>query len=120
MSPLVKKKSQCRKGNPSLKKALIQGATGAVKKKGSFPCAKYKKLTVQTGSKNKAKVGVANWMAKLIYCILSDDESKYKELGSHRVFNNEKKIKYHLEQLRKLGTQIDLVTFEKIEAVVKI
>lgn len=95
-------------------------ATGAVKKNGSFYKAKYLKLTLRTGSKNKAKVAIANRIARSIFTILSEPDLKFKDLGSHRVFDDQKQIKYHLEKLKKLGTEINMITKEKIEVVVNI
>lgn len=95
-------------------------ANGAVKKNGSYYKAKYSKLTLRTGSKNKAKVAIANRIARSIYCILSDQNLRFKDLGSHHVIDEQKQIKYHLEKLKKLGAEINMITKEKIEAVINI
>ncbi len=51
-------------------------------KRGSFYRAKYNKLVFRLGCKNKAKVAIANRLARAIYKILAGD--KYKELGYMR------------------------------------
>lgn len=99
---------------------MILAANGAVKKKGSYYKAKYSKLTLRTGSKNKAKVAIANRIARSIYCLLSDPKINFKDLGSHYVIDEKKQVQYHLEKLKKLGIDINIVTVEKIEAVVNI
>ncbi len=43
---------------------------------------------MKTGSRNKAKVAIANRMARAIYCILSGENVCYKELSSNRVINS--------------------------------
>ncbi len=95
---------------------MILAANAAVKKKGTYYQAKYAKLTMKTGSRNKAKVAIANRMARAIYCILSGENICYKELGSNRVINEEKKIKNLINQLKSLGVQVNHHTEEKIEA----
>jgi len=99
-----KKRSKCRKGNPYLRKALIQAAHGAVKKKKSFYKNKYNKLKFRLGSKNKAKVAVANRIARAIYKILSGEN--YRELGYKRAEGKERKIKTLLSQLKSLGVAV--------------
>jgi hypothetical protein len=75
---------------------------------------------LRTGSKNKAKVAIANRIARSIFCILSDQNLRFKDLGSRRVIDEEKQVKYHLEKLKKLGAEVNLITKEKIDIVVNI
>jgi len=91
MSLRVKKRSKCREGSPHFIKLLIQAAHGAKLKRGSFYRAKYNQWKFKLGSANKAKVAVANRIARAIYKIIAGD--KYKELGYLRGDPKEHKIK---------------------------
>ena len=73
-------------------------------KRNTFYRAKYNKLTFRLGSANKAKVAIANRLARTIYKILAGD--KYKEIGYQRGDPHEKKIKVLINQLRALGVDI--------------
>ena len=75
---------------------------------------------MRTGSRNKAKVAIANRMARAIYCILAGEEIRYKELGTARVVDEGKKIKNLINQLKSMGVEVNHYTKEKIEAVVKV
>lgn len=75
---------------------------------------------MKTGSKNKAKVAIANRLARSIFYILSDKNLRYKELGSHHVIDEQRQIKHHIAKLVNLGIEVNLVTKEKIEAVANI
>ena len=83
---------------------LVQAAHGAKMKRGSFYRAKYNKLVFRLGSANKAKVAIANRIARAIYKILAGD--KYKELGYMRGDPHEIKIKNLVGQLKALGVNI--------------
>ncbi len=83
---------------------LIQVAQNAKLKRGSFYRAKYNKLRYRLGSANKAKVAIANRIARAIYKILAGD--KYKEIGYQRGDPHEQKIKMHIASLKALGVHI--------------
>jgi transposase len=107
-----KKRSHCRHGNPALRRLLIQAAQGATHCKGSFYRSKYRKLSFRLGSKNKAKVAIANKLARVVYKVLAGD--KYKEIGYMRGDPREQKIKVLLSQLRALGVEINNHTHQMI------
>ena len=70
-----------------------------MKKKRSFYQSKYRALRFRLGYANKAKVAIANRLARTVFKILAGDE--YKELGYHRgQKKNEKKIENLLSQLK--------------------
>jgi hypothetical protein len=100
----VKKRSKCRKGNPHLRKLLIQVAQNAKLKRKSFYRAKFNKLKFRLGSANKAKVAIANRIARTIYKIMAGD--KYKEIGCMRGDPHEMKVKELVGKLRALGVDI--------------
>ena len=92
---------------------LIQAAQGAVATKKSFYRSKYNKLTFRLGSKNKAKVAIANKLARVVYKVLAGD--KYKDLGYRRGDPREQQIKQHLAALNKLGVKMNYVNHEHIK-----
>ena len=73
-------------------------------KRGTFYRAKYNKLVFRLGSAQKAKVAIANRLARTIYKVLAGD--KYKELGYMRGDPHEIKVKQLVGQLRALGVNI--------------
>jgi hypothetical protein len=83
---------------------LIQVAQNAKSKRKSFYRAKYNKLVFRLGSANKAKVAIANKIARAVYKILSGD--KYKELGYMRGDPHEQKIRTLVNQLKALGVNV--------------
>mgnify|MGYP000890602384 FL=1 len=83
---------------------LIQIAQNAKLKRGSFYRSKYNKLRYRLGSANKAKVAIANRIARGIYKILAGD--KYKEIGYQRGDPHEQKVKQHIAALKALGVNI--------------
>ena len=106
-----KKRSKCRKGSPHLKRLLVQTANSAVRKKNSFYKAKYNKLTFRLGSRNKAKVAIANRISRAVYKVLAGD--RYKELTHNRVDTNAQEIKKLVHKLRFYGADVQYKT-EKI------
>jgi len=113
-----KKKSKRRKGNPHLARILIQVAQNAKAKRGSFYRAKYNKLRFKLGSANKAKVAIANRIARAIYKIIAGDD--YKEIGYARACENEDKIRMLVNQLKALGVSIKHEGHQKIVSHKKI
>ena len=99
----AKKRSKCRHGNPHLRKLLIQAANGAKQKKGSFYRSKYRKLQSRMGA-NKAKVAIANRLARAIYKVLGGQS--YKDLGYMRGDPVEKQIEVLVRKLKSLGVDI--------------
>jgi hypothetical protein len=103
-----KKRARSRFGNPYFKRALIQSATGAVKKKDSYYKAKYHKLTLQTGAKNKAKVAIANRIARAIYWIIKEEQRRYQERGNvGAVRNRETELKRLMKKVVALGYDVN-------------
>lgn len=109
-----KKRSRTRHGNPGLRKILIQAAQGAVHSKKSFYRSKYNKLSFRLGSKNKAKVAIANKLARVVYKILAG--ATYKDIGYLRGDPREQKIQHYLKSLRALGVNISYHNHQIIES----
>lgn len=114
----VKKRSKTRRGNPHLRKLLVQAAGNATKKRGSFYWSKYNKLKFRLGSANKAKVAIANRLARVIFKVIGGEN--YKDLGYMRGNPNEEKIKGLVMQLKNLGVDIKHINHELIYSARKV
>ena len=83
---------------------MIQAAHGAKLKRGSFYRAKYNKLVFRLGSANKAKVAIANRLARAIYKILGG--AVFKDIGYMRGDPHEDQVRRLVAQLKNLGVDI--------------
>jgi hypothetical protein len=97
-----------------LRKILIQATQGAVLKRGSFYRAKYNSLRYKLGSANKAKVAIANRLARSIYKVLGGE--CYKELGYMRGDPRERQVEKLVKKLRALGVDIQHKNHQLITA----
>lgn len=113
-----KKRAKCRHGNPHFKKILIQAANGAKQKKGSYYRSKYRKLQSRLGSANKAKVGIANRIARAVYKVMGG--APYKDLGYMRGDPTEKQIEQLVRKLKSLGVDIRHENHQMIVATRKV
>lgn len=98
-----------RKGNQSLRSALVQAAWSAVRTKDTYLRARYARLVVRRGKK-RAIIAIAHSLLKSIWHMLAYHQP-YQDLGGDYFDNRRKesKIDYHLRQLHKLGyfTQVE-------------
>ena len=87
-----------------------QAREAAARKKDSFFKARYQKIAARRGA-NRASVAVAHSMLIAIYHILKSGE-RFKDLGEdyYNQFNKEKKKKYYLKKLTKLGVNLKEAT----------
>ncbi len=81
-------------------------------KRGSFYRAKYNKLVFRLGSANKAKVAIANRLARAIYKILGG--STFKDIGYMRGDPHEQHVRRLVSQLKNLGVDIRHVNHQMI------
>jgi hypothetical protein len=88
-------------------------------KRGTFYRAKYNKLAYRLGSANKAKVAIANRIARGVYFILGG-KRRYRELGYQRGAPHEQKIHKLINQLKALGVNIKHVNHQMIVSTKKI
>lgn len=65
-------------------------------------------------------MAIANRIARAIYCILKDEALQYKDLGSKHVIDEAKQIRNLIGKLKSYGVDVNLITNEKIEAIVTI
>ena len=96
----VKKRSKTRRGNPHLRKVLVQVAQNAKSKRKSFYRAKCNKLVFKLGSKNKAKEAIANRIARSVYKILCG--GNYKEIWYIRGDPHEAQVRKDMSALKAL------------------
>jgi transposase len=97
-----------RKGNPALRRALVEAARAGVKAKGSYLQAQYHRLKTRCGS-NRAIIAVAHSILQSIYYLLVRQEP-YQELGGDyfdklRPANTTKRL---VSRLEKLGYKVTL------------
>ena len=91
-----------RKGNPALRRALVEAARAGVKAKDSYLQAQYHRLKTRLGA-NRAIVAVAHSILQSIYYLLVRKEP-YKDLGGDyfdklRPANTTKRLVARLEKL---------------------
>ena len=101
-----------------MRKILIQAAHAAKQKNKTFYRSKYNKLKFRLGSANKAKVAIANKIARAVYKILAGD--KYKEIGYAKADENKDKIDKLIKQLKFLGVDVKHENHQKIVCKKKI
>lgn len=75
-------------------------------------------MKFKLGSANKAKVAIANRIARTVYKVLAGD--RYRELGYGRAIEHEVKIKTLINQLKALGVDIRHEKHEKIVSIKKV
>jgi hypothetical protein len=92
----------------------VQAANAAVRKKDSYYKAKYNKLRFQLGSANKAKVAIANRIARTIYHLIKKPELAFHDLGQLRVESPEKRINRLIGQLKSMGVTVEYYPHQKI------
>lgn len=73
-------------------------------KRGSFYRAKYNKLVYRLGSANKAKVAIANRLARAIYKVLGGEP--FKDIGYMRGDPHEQQVRRLVAQLKNLGVDV--------------
>ncbi len=95
-------------GNPGLRKALVQAAHGAKRKKDSFLKAQYHRLAARRGKK-RAIVAVAHSILVIAYHVLRRGEP-YRELGGNYFDERKRESIVHqlVRRLEKLGYQVTL------------
>lgn len=101
-------KNRSRQGNPYLKSILVQAATSAINKNGSYFQSKFRRLKQRRGHK-RAIVAIAHSMLVTIYHMIKNAQP-YRELGANFVtdYENGRKKNDLVKQLQKLGYTVSL------------
>jgi transposase len=98
-----RRSGRTRKGNRWLRAALLQAAWAAVRVKGAYFGAQFRRIARRRGEK-KAAVAVAHSLLTVVYHVLKDG-APYEELGAAYFDRLEpgKLARYHLRRLAELG-----------------
>lgn len=102
-----KKGERITQGDKWLKAIIVECAWGATRTKNTYLRSKYDSLAGRRGKK-KALIAVGHKILKAAYFILKNKET-YKELGGDYLDKKTKakQIKRHLQQLRRLGVDVE-------------
>ena len=103
-----RRSGKTRKGNPSLRRTLIEAAQAAGRTKETYLGAQYRRLAARRGSK-KAAVAVAHSILVIIYCMLRDG-TPYQDLGADYFLDRDRQgVKRRaIRHLETLGFQVTL------------
>jgi transposase len=106
-----------RKGSPWLKQVLMEAAHGAVRSRGSYFEAQYRRLATRRGSK-RAMVAVAHSILVVVYHVLNR-HMPYQELGGNYFDERERQMvqKRAVRRLEKLGYQVQLIPLQQVQQV---
>lgn len=97
-----------RKGNPHLRRLLVQAAHAAAHSKNSYLAAQYRRIASRRGPK-RAVMAVAHSIAVIIYHILCD-HTTYQDLGGNYFDQRDRQAleKRLVRRLQRLGYQVEL------------
>lgn len=103
-----RKSGKTTKGNPVLRSTLVQCALAAAKKKDSYFCAQYARISAHRGKK-RASVAVAHSLLIAIYHVLKN-KTEFRDLGNnyYNQFNKERKANSMVKKLMLLGYTVTL------------
>lgn len=98
-----------RKGNKVLRRALVQAAKAAARKKDSYLKALYKRLAARRG-KNRATMAVAHALLEIAYHLIAREQT-YQDLGGDYFdrIDRERVRRRLVQRLERLGFDVQLV-----------
>jgi transposase len=98
-----------RKGNKVLRRALVQAAKAAARKKDSYLKALYHRLAARRG-KNRATMAVAHALLEIAYHLIAREQT-YQDLGSDYFdrIDRERVRRRLVQRLERLGFDVQLV-----------
>lgn len=99
---------KARKGNPWLRRLLVQAAHAAAHSKHTYLAAQYQRIASRRGAK-KAALAVAHSILVIIYHILRD-QSRYQDLGGNYFDERDRQAvqKRLVKRLERMGYQVEL------------
>lgn len=107
-----RKGGKTRKGSKALRRALVQAATAAGRKKGSYFQSRYQQLRVRRGAK-KAKVAIGHTILTTAYYLLTRKECYHEPSPVHLDERRRARVRQRaLDQLDKLGYRVTLASKE--------
>ena len=103
-----RKSGRTSKGNPHLRRTLVQAAHSAARTRNTYFAAQYKRLAARRGSK-RAAVAVGHSILITIYHVIKDG-TQYHDLGSDHFdrINEQRTVKRAVERLESLGYTVSL------------
>lgn len=103
-----KKRGKIRKGNPTLRKTLVQCARSAARTKNTYLSSMYARIAARRGA-NVAAIAVARTILEAYYH-MARDKSSYRELGCdyYDERNKEHIKKRSVKRLESLGFKVTL------------
>ena len=103
-----RKSGRTTKGNPHLRRTLVQAAHSAARTRNTYFAAQYKRLAARRGSK-RAAVAVGHSILITIYHVIKDG-TQYHDLGSDHFdrINEQRTVKRAVERLESLGYTVSL------------
>jgi transposase len=106
--------SKTPKGNRWLKRVLTEAAWAAVRQKGSYLAALYRRLAPRRGKK-RAIIAVARTILQAAWHVLKEDVD-YRELGDNYFerLNQKKTVSFLTKRLQKLGYEVQLRPLERV------
>jgi transposase len=101
-----RRSGKTRKGNRALRTALVESAHGAVRKKGCYFGAQFRRLARKRGPK-KALIAVAHSLAVAVYHILKN-KTGYKEVGADyfEKLNPARALRHLTKRIQNLGFDV--------------
>jgi transposase len=105
-----RKAGTTRRGSPWLRRALVEAACAVARRKDTYLAARFRRLIVRGGRK-KAAVAVGRTILTLVYALLTDQDTSYRELGPAYLDTARRRTRLEhraVDQLRALGYQVTL------------
>jgi len=106
-----RKSGRTTKGNPKLRRALVEAARAAARTKNTYLSSLYHRIAARRGA-NRAAVAVAHRILIIVYHLLKDKQN-YHELGPH-YYEERRREQVAKQALRKLQSLGYTVTIETI------
>lgn len=106
-----RKSGRTRKGNPFLRRLLIQAGHAAGRAKNSYLSAQYHRLAARRGAQ-RAALAVGHSILVIIYHLLSHPERTYTDLGADYFVRRDpqRAVRHHVKQLMAMGYEVTLGT----------
>ncbi len=103
-----RRSGRTRRGNRWLRTVLLQAAWAAIKVKGGYFGAQFRRIAKRRGEK-RAAIAVAHSLLTVIYHVLKDGVV-YRDLGADHFDRHspERHARYHLRRLAELGFSVTL------------
>lgn len=103
-----RKSGRTTKGNPTLRRALVEAARAAARTKNTYLSSLYHRIAARRGA-NRAAVAVAHRIMIIVYHLLKEKQA-YNELGPHyyEERRREQVTKQAIRKLQSLGYNVTL------------